>query len=107
MGAPRDRVRVFKLETPSEGGTQNDEGFQALANPNQDGLSVQGVFLQKPKDSGDVEEDELVYLTRNATGKMVFRDEGTGVEYLLEDLVGGGTPSSDLVWRRHFLLMGA
>jgi hypothetical protein len=100
MTAPRDRVRVFKLESPASGGTQDDGGFQALANPNQDAISILGIFFQKPKDSGDIEEDELVYMTRNTTGKMVFRDEGTGAEYLLEDLVSSG-------WRKHFLLMGA
>lgn len=93
MGAPTDRVRVFKLESPSGGGTQDDEGFQSLANPNQDALSVQGIFLQKPKAGLPIEEDELVYLSRNADGEMVFTDVAVGVEYTLEDLTasaGGG-----------------
>jgi hypothetical protein len=77
---------VFKLESPGQGGTEDDEGFQALANPNQDGLSVQGIFLQLPKGSGSIEEDELVYISRDVDGNMVFLDVVTGAERSLEYL---------------------
>ena len=104
MGAPRDRVRVFKLETPA-GGTQDDEGFQSLAIPNQDAPSVQGFFLQKPLGAG-IDEDEFVYVTRDDAGNIVFRDIVLGSEVTLTALVGGA-PVLDRAWRRHFLLMGA
>jgi hypothetical protein len=108
MGAPTDRVRLLKNESPTTGGTQDDVGFPSQLNPNQDGISVQGIFLQKPKASGPIEEDELVYITRNVGGDIVFIDVTTGVEKTLTELLagaGGVTESSHKVLRQliHFI----
>jgi hypothetical protein len=85
MGAPTDRVRILKNERPTTGGTQDDLGFPAQLNPNEDAPSVRGVFLQ-----GSTGEDNLAYLTRDASGNMIFRDVVTGTEYTLAQLTTGG-----------------
>lgn len=93
MGAPADRVRPLKNESPTTGGTQDDQGFPTQVNPNQDALSTQGVVIQKPKASGPIEEDELVYIGRDASGNMIFRDAVVGTEKTLTELAasaGGG-----------------
>lgn len=93
MGAPEDRVRLLKNESPSTGGTQDDEGFPSQLRPNQDAPSVRGLFLQ-PYDAGPSPvEDEEVYFTRDGSGNMVFRDPVVGTEKTLDELsqtAGGG-----------------
>jgi hypothetical protein len=74
MAAPEDRVRLVKNESPSTGGTQDDEGFPAQLRPNQDAPSVRGLFLQKYDAGPSPVEDETVYISRDASGNMVFKD---------------------------------
>jgi hypothetical protein len=102
VAAPRDRVQVLKNESPSEGGTEDDLGFPVTINPNTDAPSVAGVFVQSPHPS--TSKDELVYLTRDASGNMIFRDNVDGTERTLTELLGEQVV--DLGWRRHFLTMG-
>lgn len=90
MGAPEDRVRLIKNESPSTGGTQDDIGFPSQLNPNQDAPSIRGFFLQKSKVDFPIEEDELVYVVRDAGGNLVFRDNVDQTERTLSNLLAGG-----------------
>lgn len=97
MGAPEDRVRLLKNESPSTGGTQDDAGFPSQLRPNQDAPSVRGLFLQKYDGGTTPVEDEEVYFTRDASGNMVFRDPVVGAEKTLDELsqsAGGGITES-------------
>jgi hypothetical protein len=54
---------------------------------------VRGLFIQKHKVGLPIEEDELVYVTRDASGNMVFKDDVVGAEKTLDELsqtAGGG-----------------
>lgn len=86
MAAPADRVKVLKVESPSTGGTDDDEGFQALIDPNEDGINVHGAFFQDTTG-----EDENCYIVRNGSD-LVFRDITVGAEVTLDTLnsAGGG-----------------
>jgi hypothetical protein len=75
-----DRVRSIKIESPSTGGTQSDR-FYRPANPNQDAPDLRGVFLQN-----DTSSDTSVYLTRDASHNLIFRDPVIGVEKTLSQL---------------------
>lgn len=84
MAAPTDRVYVLKRETSARGGTDADEAeFPTIIDPYEDGLVAQGLFLQPPGGP----EDENVYLTRDGSGNVVFRDANHGgTEYTLKQL---------------------
>ena len=90
MAAPTDRVRILKNERPSTGGTEDDLGYPAQLDPNEDAPSVHGIFVQ-----GTTGEDNNVYMTRDASGNMIFRDVITGAEYTLTQLSTGGSGISE------------
>lgn len=89
MAAPADRVQLTKWETAAGGGDAADEsGFHEPLEPNEDAPEVQGFFLQPPKPS--TARDALVYVTRDASGNMVFRDVVDGTERTISDFLTGG-----------------
>jgi len=78
MAAPTDRVYVLKRETSTRGGTDADEAeYPTIIDPTEDGLVAQGLFLQPPGGP----EDENVYLARDSSGNMFFRDSDHGAEF--------------------------
>lgn len=89
MPAPADRVQLRKNESAAGGGDAADDdlGFPALLNPNEDAPEVQGLFLQPPSPS--VVRDKLVWITRDGSGNLLFRDVADGTERTLSDLVAG------------------
>jgi len=70
-----DRVRPLKNESPAEGGTEDDIGFPAVIDPEEDELACAGVVLgEAGKDGSDL----IVRIYRSAD-KMYFKDtENTG-----------------------------
>ena len=102
MTAPTDRVQLLKQESAALGGTDpvsDAVPFVLPLNPQQDAPEVMGIYLQDA-----VNRDGLVYITRTGNN-MIFRDVATGIESTLTQLLGGAA-STDLGWRRHFLMMG-
>jgi len=96
MAAPVDRVQVLKNESAAGGGDPLDEeeGFPTQLNPNEDAPEVQGLFFQPP---GGSSTDELVWITRDVSGNLLFRDNVDQVERTLSSLLTGGggiTPAS-------------
>jgi len=85
MTAPADRVYVLKREATSHGGDDADEvEYPSLIDPSEDAIVAQGIFIQPPGGP----EDEDVYLTRDSSGNMIFRDANHGgIEYTLAQLV--------------------
>lgn len=93
MGAPEDRVRLLKNESPGTGGSQDDIGFPTQLHPNQDAPSVRGLFIQPYNAGPDPVEDEKVYVTRDAAGNLIFKDDLNAAELTLAELAasaGGG-----------------
>lgn len=88
MPVPKDRVQFLKNESPSEGGTEDDFGFPGVANANDDAPSVAGIFIQQPNPS--TTRDELVYVTRDSSGNMIFKDAVEESEQTLSQLIAGG-----------------
>ena len=93
-----DRVRPLKYESPSTGGTQDDE-YPTGQNPNQDHPDSRGYFAQD-----DTSDDEDVHITRNDAGQWVAKDK-VNTEYV--PLIGGGgiTEAAHKILRQliHFL----
>ena len=81
----KDRIRPLKLESPATGGTQ-DDAFPTEADPHEDYPDVRGVTFQN-----DTSNDEDVYLERDASDNLVFKDKVVSTEKTLSDLVAGGT----------------
>lgn len=88
MAAPVDRVRLLKNESPGTGGTEDDGGFPAQLDANEDAPEMQGWFLQPPSPS--TTKDELVYARRDASGNLIFRDNVDATERTLSALLTGG-----------------
>jgi len=97
-----DRIRPLKLEDPATGGTELDQ-FPTEADPNEDYADLRGITFQD-----DSSNDEDVYLTRDASGNLVFTDKVVGAIKTLSDLVagsGGLTENGHKILRQliHFL----
>lgn len=79
MAKPRDKVHLLKQEFVSTGGDAADETGAILGEcplePNEDAPEVQGIFFQPPTPSTVV--DEEVWIGRDDSGNMCFRDENT------------------------------
>ena len=68
---PPDIVQVHKTETPGGGGTEDDEGFAAEMEPNEDGFETAGMVLRHPSDPGNQD----CYIVRNAAGDLILKDK--------------------------------
>lgn len=74
-----DRVRALKLETPVEGGTQDDAAFGPTeVNIGQDYLDAQGVSLQRPN-ANTATADAKVTVTRTAADDLTLSDPNAGL----------------------------
>lgn len=92
MAKPRDMVHLVKQEYVSEGGDAADESEdfgECPVEPNEDGIAVQGVFLQPPLPATTTDED--VYIGRDAAGNMCFADQNQP-EISLSALAVAGLP---------------
>jgi len=85
---PSDIVRALKTERPSEG-SDDDEGFPAQIEPDEDGAQFRGVILRHPSDAGNQD----CYLARNASGDLILKDKNasSGNEIPLSVLLGAAT----------------
>lgn len=93
MAAPEDRVQLLKNESSSSGGTE-EHFVPAQLNPNEDAADLRGLFLQWITGS-----DENVYITRDGSGNIIFRDQTDGTEYTLNRLFGSKVTSADAIPR--------
>lgn len=76
MSKPRDKVHLIKQEFTSLGGDAADESLdfgECPLEPNEDGIAVQGIFLEPPTPSTASDED--VFIGRSSTGDMCFADQ--------------------------------
>jgi len=85
MAVPVDRVQVLMNESPGLGGTQDSEGFPTVVNPNKDAPEGQGFFFQPPAPS--TAKDNTVYVTRDASDNMLFKDGVVPGEITLNELI--------------------
>ena len=95
MPKPPDKVQINKQESVAGGGDplDNDELFEtAPLQPWEDAPEVQGLYFQ-PTNSGINDED--VYITRDLSGNMLFRDQVVGAEASLTTLLASGTGITD------------
>lgn len=95
MATPQDKVQLQKQESAAGGGdaADSDDFLMAPLDPNEDAPELQGVFFQPPAPS--TSQDENVYITRDGSDNLVFRDPNanSGAEASLTDLLataGGG-----------------
>lgn len=90
MAKPVDRVQLSKQESAAGGGdaADSDDFLHSPLEPNEDAPEVQGLFIQPPAPS--VVRDELVYVTRDGAGNMIFRDDVDATERTLSALLVGG-----------------
>lgn len=105
MAAPSHIVFVIRQEWAADGGGSEDESpFDEPIEPGEDALAVQGIFFQAP---GIVSTavDKLVYITRDSSGNLLFRDNVDGTERTLTRLLELGS-GGDGSWSRYFLTMG-
>lgn len=79
-----DRVRPLKLEDPGQGGEETDE-FPTSVNPNEDYLDCRGITLQN-----NVSNDGDVFVSRDAAGNLVFKDQVNTQKTLTDLVVGTG-----------------
>ena len=98
MTKPVDRVQLLKQESVGGGGDPSDAHpvfAESKLDPNEDGIEVQGVFLQIPSETEVL--DEECYVTRDDSGNMLLKDENADsgnevtLSQLLESAAGGIT----------------
>jgi hypothetical protein len=95
-----DRVQVMKQEWQSLGGDAADEApYPTPIQPQEDRPECAGVYFQDESN-----RDETTLISRSGDD-MLFKDGNNTSSVTLSDLIGGSA-SSDLGWRHHFLLMG-
>lgn len=101
MPKPVDRVQLQKQESVAGGGDASDvdEFLNTLPlDPNEDAPDVQGVYIQPPAPS--TVKDEEVYISRDDSGNMCFKDENN-TEKTLTDLAAASSgllPLEDLLY---------
>ena len=95
MAAPKDAVHLDRYEDTTTGGDDADMsgvlGAMGPLDPHEDAPYVQGLFIVSPTPGDGL--DKLVYVSRDASGNMTFKDIVDGTERTLSDLlagVGGG-----------------
>ncbi len=71
-----DRVRPLKLESSTRG-TEVDE-FPTELDPSEDYIEVRGVMFQN-----DTSDDEVAYLSRDASNELIFKDTNLSAERTL------------------------
>jgi len=91
MAKPADRVQLHKQESVANGGDAADvDPFLSTCplEPNEDAPEVAGIYFQEPAPS--TVRDEEVYISRDASGNMCFRDPNAngGTEIALSALGG-------------------
>lgn len=85
-----DRCVPIKQERPDLGGTESDT-FDTPLDPNEDGLEMREVFLQK-----DTGRDSNVSVTRDNSDNLVFKDPNAGTK-TLSALSASGTSRNDFL----------
>jgi hypothetical protein len=95
------RVLASKWELESHGGDAGDEEpFPVPIDPKEDKLDAAGLYMQ------DVDNWDETTLVNRDGNDMKFKDSNNPTGYTLTQLATG-SPTVDLAWRRHFLMMGA
>lgn len=79
-----DRCQAQKWESSDKGGT-DDDPLPSEINPNQDGLDARALFVQSDESS-----DSDVYVSRNSSDNLIFKDKVVSTEKTLSELVSGG-----------------
>lgn len=86
-----EHVRVTKREYASAGGDAADETeYIDEIDVNEDHIDARGLFLQ-----GDSGADEVVHLTRDASGRATFKDSENVTPVTLSTMLSGGGISAD------------
>jgi len=99
-----EHVQIQKREYASRSGDPNDDTpYAEDIDYNEDHIDVRGVFIQ-----GDSGQDEVVHLTRDATGRATFKDAENTTPLSLSQLATGGsglTPDGHKILRQliHFI----
>lgn len=80
-----EHVQIQKKEYASRGGDPSDDTpYVDDIDYNEDHVDVRGVFIQ-----GDSGQDEVVHLTRDASGRATFADSENTTPKTLTELVAG------------------
>lgn len=79
-----DRVRPLKFESAETGGTEED-AFPTALDHNEDYVDVRGITIQNNSSN-----DETVYISRDASNNLVFKDPSNNESTLTEVLAGTG-----------------
>lgn len=81
-----DRVQVLKQESAAGGGSADDERpWPVPIQSQEDAVEAAGYYVQSA-----TERDELVYLKRDSSGNLLFKDKNTSQTTLSELASGGG-----------------
>lgn len=87
MAAPSHLVHLQKNEYAATGGDAADESaYNEPLEIGEDAPAVQGFFLQAP---GSTTPDKKVWVSRDASGNMIFWDDVDQTERTLTDLLAG------------------
>lgn len=87
MPAPSHLVHLQKNEYAATGGDAADESaYIEPVEAGEDAPAVQGFFLQAP---GSTSYDKKVWVSRDASGNMIFFDDVDATERTLTDLLTG------------------
>lgn len=79
----KDRVHPLKLEDSETGGTEVDFAPTEL-DKNEDFVDAHGITIQNTTSN-----DSDVFISRDVTDNMIFKDKVTEREYTLTELIGG------------------
>ncbi len=98
----KDRIHPLKFESPDTGGTETDE-FPNSSDSNEDFVDCRGITIQN-----DTSDDETVYVSRDSSNNLIFKDGIVSTEKTLTDLIagtGGLTEDSHKILRQliHFI----
>jgi len=99
-----DRVTPIKHESVASGGRVEDDELYVPLDPNQDAMSMRGIYLQNETSSPSTSGDTAVFLTRDAAHNMSFKD-GVVAATTLYELYSKVSPAQHRTLRHliHFI----